>query len=146
MWILGCCYCSAAKSCPTLRDPLVCSMPGPLSFTISQSLLKFMSFESVTLSKHLILCHSLLLFCLQSFPASGSCPVSQLFISRGQSIGALASASLLPMSIQGWFPLGLTGLISLHFNRFSTVFFSTFPKTSILRHSVFFQPNTHIHT
>ena len=51
-------------------------------------------------------------FCLQSFSASGSFPVSQLLISGGQSIGASASASVLSMSIQGWFPLGLTGWIS----------------------------------
>ena len=52
-------------------------------------------------------------FCLQSFPASGSSPISWLFISGGQSIGASASAWVLPMHIQGWFPLGLTGLISM---------------------------------
>ena len=51
--------------------------------------------------------------CLQSFPASGSFPMSQFFISGGQSIGVSASASVLPMNIQGWFPLGLTGWISL---------------------------------
>ena len=51
--------------------------------------------------------------CLQSFPASGSFPMSQFFASSGQSIGASASASILPRNIQGWFPLGLTGLISL---------------------------------
>ena len=51
--------------------------------------------------------------CPQSFPASGSFPVSQLFALGGQSIGASASASVLPMNIQGWFPLRLTGLISL---------------------------------
>ena len=50
-------------------------------------------------------------FCLRSFPASGSFPMSQLFTSGGQSIGI--SASVHPMNIQGWFPLGLTGLISL---------------------------------
>ena len=50
--------------------------------------------------------------CLQSFPASGSFPITQLFPSGGQSIGAWASTSVLPMIIQGWFPLGLTGLIS----------------------------------
>ena len=52
-------------------------------------------------------------FWLQSFPASGSFPMSRLSASGGQSIGASASASVLPMNIQGWFPLGLTGLISL---------------------------------
>ena len=51
--------------------------------------------------------------CHQSFPVSGSFPVSWLFISGDQSIGATASASVLPMNIQDWFPLGLTGLISL---------------------------------
>ena len=52
-------------------------------------------------------------FCLQSFPASGSFPVNRLFTSGGQRIGASASASVLPMSVQGWFPLKLTDLISL---------------------------------
>ena len=51
--------------------------------------------------------------CLQSFPASGSFPRSQLFVSGGQSIGASASASVLPVNIQSWFPLGQTGLVSL---------------------------------
>ena len=64
-----------------------------LSFTISQSLLKFMSTESLMLFNHLILCHSLLL-CLQSFPALGYFLMSLLFPSDGQHIGALASASL----------------------------------------------------
>ena len=54
------------------------------------------------------------LFCLQSFPGSGSFPVSRLFASGGQSTGALASATVLPMNIQSWFPLGLIGLNSLH--------------------------------
>ena len=58
----------------------------------------------------------------QSFPASGSFPVSQLFTSGGQSIRA--STSVLPMNIQGWFPLGLTGLISLQSKGLSRVFFS----------------------
>ena len=88
------------------------TLQAPLPSTISQSLFKFMSIESVTLSNHLILCHSLL-FDLQSFPASGSFPVNQLFSSDGQSIGASASASVLPVNIQGWFPLGLTDLLSL---------------------------------
>ena len=51
--------------------------------------------------------------CLQSFPAAGSFPMSQFFASGGQSIGVSASALGLPVNIQGWFPLGLTGLISL---------------------------------
>ena len=78
-----------------------------LSFTTSWSLLKFTSIESMMLSNHLILCRPLLL--LPSIPASRSFLVSHFFSSGGQSIGALAS--VLPMNIQGWFPLGWTGLI-----------------------------------
>ena len=81
-----------------------------LSITNPQSLLKLMSITSVMFSYHLILCCPLLLR-LQSFPASGSFPVSQFFPSGGQSIGA--SASVLPVNILDWFPLGLTGLIAL---------------------------------
>ena len=62
-------------------------------------------------------------FCLQSFPASGSFSMSQLFTSGGQSIGA--SASVLPMNIQGWFPLGMTGLISLQSKGKPALFQST---------------------
>ena len=61
----------------------------------------------------------------QSFPASGSFPMSQFFVSGGQTIGASASASVLPMNIQDCFPLGLTGLIFLQFKGLSRVFSST---------------------
>ena len=60
--------------------------------------------------------------CLQSFPASGFFPVSQLFASGGQSTGVSASASVLPMNIQDWFLLGLNGFISLQSKEFSKVF------------------------
>ena len=63
--------------------------------------------------------------CLQSFPASRSFPVSRLFASDGQNIGASVSASVLPVNIQGWFPWGLTGLISLLSKGLSRVFSST---------------------
>ena len=96
-----------------------------LSITNSQNLLKLMSIESVILFNHLILCHPLLLLCLQSFPASGSFPVSQFFASGGQTIGPSASASVLPMNIQGWFPLGLTGLISSLSRGISSIISST---------------------
>ena len=66
-----------------------------------------------------------LFFCLQSFPASGSFPVSWFFTSGGQSIGASPLASVLPMNIQDWFPLGLTGLISLQSKGLLRVFSST---------------------
>ena len=75
--------------------------------------------------------------CPQSFPASGSFPMSQFFASGGQSIGA--SASVLPMNIQDWVPLGWTGLISLQSKGLSRVFSSTTDqKHQILRHSAFF--------
>ena len=93
-----------------------------LSFTISRSLLKLMSIELVMPFNHLILCCSLS-SCLQSFPASGSFPMSQLFTSGGQNTGA--SASVLPMNIQGLFPLGLTGWISLQSKGLSRVFSNT---------------------
>ena len=63
--------------------------------------------------------------CLQSFPASGSFPVSQFFTSGGQNIGVSASASVLPMNIQDWFPLGWTGWISLQSKGLSRVFSNT---------------------
>ena len=90
------------------------------SITNSWSLLKLMSIKSVMPSNHFILCHPLLLL-LQSYPASGSFQMSQFFTSGGQSIGASASASILPMNIQDWFPLGLTGLVSLRTLKFSEV-------------------------
>ena len=63
--------------------------------------------------------------CLQFFPASGSFPRSQFFTSGGQCIGVSASASVLPVNIQDWFPLGLTGLISLQSKRLSRVLSNT---------------------
>ena len=85
-----------------------------LSYSVSWSLFQFTSIESVMVSNHLILCCPLL-FLPSSFPASRSFPMSWLFTSSVRSIGASASASTLPMIVQGWFPLGLTGLISLLF-------------------------------
>ena len=83
-----------------------------LTFTIYQSLFKFMSVEPVMSSIYLILyCH--FSSCLQSFPTSGYFPMSRQFTSGSQRIGASMLASVLPMNIQGWFPLGLIGLISL---------------------------------
>ena len=91
--------------------PWTAACQAPLSLTISQSLLKLMSIESVMPSNHL---SSVIPFssCLQSFPASGSFLMSSLFISGGQRIGASVSASVLLMNIQDQFPWGLTGLPS----------------------------------
>ena len=85
--------------------------------------------------------------CFQSFSASGSFPMSPFFISGGQSIEVSASASVLPMSTQDWFPLGLTGLISLQFKGLSRVF----SNTTIQKHQFFSAQlslwfNSHIHT
>ena len=118
-----------------------------LSFTISRSLLKLMSIEWVMSSNHLILCHPLLLYFLQFFPASGSFPMSRLIALGGQMIGASASASVLPKNIQGWFPLGLTGLISLLYKGLLRIF----SNTTVWKHQFFVaQPslwsNSHIHT
>ena len=99
----------ARLPCPSL-SPVACSNSCPLSWwchlTISSSVAPFSS-------------------CPQSFPASGSFPISQLFTSGGQSIWASASASVLPMNFQGWFPLGWTALISLLSKGLSRVFSST---------------------
>ena len=101
-------------------NPWTAAQQAPLSFTISWSLLKLMSIESVIPSNHLSPpSPALNLSQHQSFP------ISRLFASGGQSIGTSASASVLPVNIQGWFPLGLTSLISLLSNGLSRVFFST---------------------
>ena len=125
-------FSSVTQSCPTLCDPMdtrpPCPSPTPGAYsnscpssrwchpTISSSVVPFSS-------------------CLQSFPASGSFPMRQLFPSGAQSFGASASASVLPVNIQDWSPLGCTGWISLQSKGLSRVFSNT---TSILRHSVFF--------
>ena len=96
-----------------------------LSITNSWSLLKFTSIESVMASNHLILCRSFS-SCLQSFPASGSFPMNQFFTSGGQSIGVSALASVIPINIQDWFPLGWTGLTSLQSKGLSRVFSAFF--------------------
>ena len=91
-----------------------------LSITNSQSLLKLMSMELVMPSKHLILCRPLLLP-PSIFPSIRVFTVSQFFASGGQSIGVSASASVLPMNIQDWFPLRLTGWISMQSSGLSGV-------------------------
>ena len=107
---------------PTVCDPMDCSTPG---FPVLHYLPEFaqhMSIELVMPSNHLVLCGPLLL--LQSFPASGSFPMCQLFTSGGQTIEA--SALVLPMNVQGLFPLGLTGLIYLS-DCFAQALYSALP-------------------
>ena len=84
--------------------------------------------------------------CPPSIPASGSFPMSQLFTSGGQSIGASALASILPMSIQSWSPLGLIGLISLKSKGLSRVFSSTILKYQFFSTQPSLWSNSHIHT
>ena len=107
----------ARPSCPS-QTPGVYSNACPLSWwshpTISSSVIPFSS-------------------CLQSFPASGSFQMSQFSTSGGQSTVVSASASVLPMNVQDWFPLGLTGWISLQSNRLSRVF----SNTTVQKHQFF---------
>ena len=107
------------QSCLTLCYPMDSSTPT--SFALHyQSLLRFMPIETVMLSNHLILCPHFSVS-LQSFPASGSFQMSLFFPSGGQSIGASASASVLPMNILCCSPLGWTGFICLLFEGLSVV-------------------------
>ena len=120
-------------SCSVMSESLrPVAHQASLSITNSQSLLKFMSIESVMPSNHLILCCPLLLP-PSIFPAPEFFPVSQFFTSGGQSIGVSASASVLPMNIQDWFPLGWTGWISLLSKGLSRVF----SKTIVQKHQFF---------
>ena len=126
--------------------PWTAALQVSLSLTISQSLLKFMSIELVMPSSS---SSSVTFFssCPQSFSVSGSFPKGWLFPSHGQSIGVSASASVLPVNILDWFPLGLTCVISSKSKGLSRVF-SIIP---IQKHQFFSaQPslwsNSHIHT
>ena len=126
--------------------PWTAAHQASLSFTVSWNLLKFMSIEAMMLSNHLILCHPLLLLPLV-FPRIRVFLVSYLFTQTGQSIGAWASVSALPMNIHSWFPLGLTGWISL----LSKGLWRVFSSTIVRRHQFFdAQPfllsSSHIHT
>ena len=125
-------FCSIAQSCLTLATAWTIAHQASWSFTISQSLLKLISIELMMPSNNFILCNPFS-SCLQSFPASGSFPMSQLFLSGGQNIGASASTSVLPKSNQSWFPLALTDLTSLLFKGLSKVFYST----TIWKHQFF---------
>ena len=126
--------------------PWTAACPASLSFTISQSLLKLMSIESLKPSSHLVLCFPFS-SCPQSFPTSWSFLMNWLFTSGGQSIGVSAAASVLPMVIQDWFSLGWTGWISLQSKGLSRAF----SNTTVQKHQFFgTQPfvwsNSHIYT
>ena len=127
------CYCSVTRSCSTLCNPMDSSTPG---FPVHHHLPEFAQTHVHRVGDAIQPSHPVITFssCLQSFPASGSFPMSRLVESGGQSIGASVSASVLPMNIQGWFPLGLTGLISL----LSKGLQNYSSKASVLQHSAFF--------
>ena len=117
-----------------------------LSITNSWSLDKLMSIESVMPSNHLILCHPLLLL-PSIFPRIKVFPISQSFTSGGQSIRVSALASVLPMNIQDWFPLGMTGWISLQSKGLSRVFSNTTAqKYQFFCAQLYLWSNSHIHT
>ena len=126
------CCCSVAQSCPTLwlhglqhaRSPCPSPSPGVCPSSCS---LHWWSHPAISSS------YAPFSFCPKSFPASGAFPMSQLFSSDDQNIAVSDSASALPMGIQGWFPLRLTGLISLLFKGLSGVL----SRTTVWKHLFF---------
>ena len=144
--VFSLCYCSVAQSCPTLSAPWTEAQQASLSLTISKVCpnscpLHWWCHPAISSSD------TLFSLCPPSFPASGTFPVSQVFPSDNQNTGVSTSASVFPTSIQGWFPLRLTGLISLPFKGLSEVFSST----TVRRHQFFsappsWQSSSHNHT
>ena len=138
-------FSSVAQSCPTLCDPINRSTPG---LPVHHQLLEFNSCPSSRWCHPTISSSVVPVFSWpQSFPASGSVPMSQLFAWGGQSIGVSASTSVLPVNTQDWSPLGWAGWISLQSKWFSRVF----SNTTVQKHQFFSsqlssQSNSHIHT
>ena len=141
------CCCSIIQSCPMLCNPMDCStsdLPVPYYLPdLAQIHVHWAGWCHPTILSSVVHFSS----CLQSFPASGPFPVSQVFPSGGQSIGVSASASVLPMNIQGWSPSEWTGWISLQSKGLSRVL----SNATLQKHQFFStQPslwsNTHIHT
>ena len=137
-------FSSVAQSCPTLCDPMNCSTPGlPVHHQ-----LQFTQTHVHLVGDAIHPSHPLSSPSPAPNPSqSGSFPMSQFFASGGQSIRVSASASVLPMNIQGWFLLGLTGWISLLSKGLSRVF----SNTTVEKHQFFsaqlsLQSNSHIHT
>ena len=145
----SCPHSSSVQSLSHVRlfaTPWTAAHQASLSITNSHSILKLLSIESVMPSA---ISSSVVPFSSgpQSFPALGSFQMSQLFASGGQRIGVSASASVLPMNIQDWSPLGWTGLISLQSKGLSRVF----SNTTVQKHQFFWaqlssQFKSHIHT
>ena len=136
------------KSCCSvvskLCDPMDCSMSG---FLVLHHLLELAQTYVHWVSDAIQPSHPLSPPSPFAFPASGSFPMSQFFISDGKSTGASASTSVLPMNIQDWVPLGLTGLISLQSKGLSGVFSSTtVQKCQFFSAQPSLRSNSHIHT
>ena len=136
-WLVGspCCpvQCSSvAQWCPTLCNPMDCSTPG---LPIHHQLPEFTQTHVHWVADAIQQSHPVIPFfsCLQSFPASGSFQISQLFTSGGQSTGVSASTSVLPTNTQDWSPLGWTGWISLQSKGLSRVF----SNTTVQKHQFF---------
>ena len=137
---------SVPQLCPTSCEPMDCSMPGfPVHYQLTDCSNSCPSIHwcQPTISSSFVPFSS----GLQSFPASGSFPMSQFFASGDQSIGVSASASVIPKNIQDLFPLGWTGWISLQSKGLSRVF----SNTTVQKHQFFgaqlsSQSNSHIHT
>ena len=139
-------FSSVAQSCPTLCNPMDCSTPG---LPVHHQLLQLVQTHVHRVGDPIQPSHPVIPFssCLQSFPASGSFQMSQLFTSGGQTFGVSASASSLPMNIQDWFPWGWAGWISLQSKGLSRVFSNTtVQKHQFLVLSFLYSPNnTSIH-
>ena len=125
-------FSSVTQSCSTLCDPMDCSMPGlPVHHQLPELTQTHVHCVGDAIQpSHPVVPFS---FCLQAFPASGSFQRSKLFTSGGQSTGVSASASVLPMNIQDWSPLGRTGWISLQSKGLSRVF----SNTTVQKHQFF---------
>ena len=138
-------FSSVTQSCPTFCDPMNCSMLG---LPVHHQLPEFTQTHVHRVSDAIQPSYPVFPFssCPQSLPASGSFPMRQLLASGGQSIGASASASVLPMTIPDLFPLGWTGWISLQSKGLSRVF----SNTTVQKHQFFStqlssQSDIHIH-
>ena len=139
-------FSSVAQSCLTLCNTMSCSTPGlPVYHQLLESTQTHVHWVGYAIqpSNPVVSFSS----CPQSFPASGSFPMSQLFAWGGQSIGISASTSVLPTNTQGWSPLGWTGRISLQSKGLSRVF----SNTTVQKHQFFstqlsLYSNSHIHT
>ena len=137
-------FISVTQSCLTLWDTMDCSMPGfPVHYQLRELAQTHVhrvhpcpsnSWYHPTISSSVVPFSS----CLQSFPASGSFLISRLLASGGQTVGASASGSDLLVNIQDWFPLGLTGLMSLQSKGLKSLLQHHSSKASILQCSAFF--------